>query len=74
MAEEGGVIGYGPNFLQVSRQRAQQVVKVLRGVKPIDLPVEQPSKFELAINLKTAKALGHEIPAGLVLRADRLIE
>jgi putative ABC transport system substrate-binding protein len=74
MAEEGGVIGYGPNFLQVSRQRAQQVVKVLRGVKPIDLPVEQPSKFELAINLRTAKALGHEIPAGLVLRADKVIE
>ena len=74
MAEEGGLVGYGPGFLQVSRQRAQQVVKVLRGVKPIDLPVEQPSKFELAINLRTAKALGHEIPAGLALRADRLIE
>ncbi len=74
MAEEGGLIGYGPGFLQVSRQRARQVVKVLRGAKPIDIPVEQPSKFELVINLKTAKALGHEIPAGLVLRADKLIE
>ena len=74
MAEEGGLMGYGPGFLEVSRQRARQVVKVLRGVKPGDLPVEQPSKFELTINLRTAKALGHEIPAGLVLRADRLIE
>ena len=74
MAEEGGLMGYGPGFLEVSRQRARQVVKVLRGVKPADLPVEQPSKFELVINLRTARALGHEIPAGLVLRADRLIE
>ena len=74
MAEEGGLMGYGPGFLQVSRQRARQVVKILRGVKPTDLPVEQPSKFELAINLRTAKALGHEIPAGLVLRADKVIE
>jgi len=74
MAEEGRLMGYGPGFLQVSRQRARQVVKILRGVKPIDLPVEQPSKFELAINLRTAKALGHEIPAGLALRADKLIE
>ncbi len=55
MAEEGGLMGYGPGFLQVSRQRARQVVKILRGVKPTDLPVEQPSKFELAINLRTAK-------------------
>ena len=70
----GGLIGYGPPFAQMYRQRARQVVKVLRGARPSDVPVEQPANFELAINLKTAKAIGLEIPAGLVLRADRVIE
>jgi putative ABC transport system substrate-binding protein len=50
------------------------VVKVLRGAKPADIPIEQPSKFELVINLKAAKAIGLEVPAGIVLRADKLIE
>jgi putative ABC transport system substrate-binding protein len=50
------------------------VIKVLRGAKPADIPIEQPSKFELVINLKAAKVIGHEVPAGLVLRADKLIE
>jgi putative ABC transport system substrate-binding protein len=72
--ELGGLIGYGPLFVQVYRQRARQIVKILRGAKPEDVPVEQPSNFELAINLKTAKAIGLEIPAGLVLRADKIIE
>ena len=72
--EYGGLLGYGPPFVQMYRQRARQVVKMLRGTRPADVPVEQPSNFELVINLKTAKAIGHEIPAGLVLRADRVIE
>ena len=74
MAEEGGLIGYGPRFTQVYRQRARQITKVLRGAKPSDVPVEQPSTFEMVINLRTAKAIGHEIPAGLLLRADKVIE
>lgn len=73
-ADLGGLIGYGPPFALMYRQRARQVVKMLRGAKPADMPVEQPANFELVVNLKTAKAIGHEIPAGLVLRADRVIE
>jgi putative ABC transport system substrate-binding protein len=75
VAEQGGFIGYGPRLDQLYREIvAQQIIKILRGVKPADLPVQQPTKFELVINLQTAKAIGHEIPAGLVLRADNLIE
>jgi len=74
MAEEGGFAAYGPRITEIYRQVARLIVKVLRGTKPADLPVEQPTKFELVLNLTTAKAIGHEIPAGLVLRADKLIE
>jgi putative tryptophan/tyrosine transport system substrate-binding protein len=74
LAERGGLLGYGTRFTEVFRQRARQTAKVLRGAKPADIPVEQPTRFELVINLQTAKAIGHEIPAGLVLRADKLIE
>jgi len=73
-AEEGGMMGYGPRFTQVYRQRARLVAKILRGANPADVPVEQPSSFELVINLKTAKMIGHEIPASLVLRADKVID
>lgn len=73
-AEAGALLAYGPRFTEVYRQRARIVVKVLRGAKPADIPVEQPIRFELAINLKTARALGAEVPASLVLRADKVIE
>jgi putative ABC transport system substrate-binding protein len=73
-AEEGGLMGYGPRFPDVWRQRARMVIKVLRGTRPDEIPVEQPTRFELVINLRAAKAIGHEIPAGLVLRADMVLE
>jgi putative tryptophan/tyrosine transport system substrate-binding protein len=73
-AEEGGLLGYGPRLVEVFRRRAQMVAKILSGAKPADLPVEQPTTFELVINLKTAEAIGHEVPAGLVLRANKVLE
>ena len=73
-AEEGGLLGYGPSFIEIFRQRARIVAKVLRGAKPSDLPVEQPTKFKLAINLKTAKTINYAVPTGLTLRADEVIE
>ncbi|MGY0574804.1 ABC transporter substrate-binding protein [Bradyrhizobium sp. RDM12] len=73
-AEDGGLIAYGPRLSVVFRQCARQVAKLLRGAKVVDVPVEQPTDFELIINLKAAKALGLEIPAILLGRADEVIE
>jgi putative ABC transport system substrate-binding protein len=75
VAEEGGFIGYGPRIVQLYRDiLGRQLVQLLRGAKAADLPVEQPTKFELVINLRTAKTIGVEVPAALVLRADKLVE
>jgi putative tryptophan/tyrosine transport system substrate-binding protein len=74
MAEEGGLIGYGARLHLIYRQLARLLVKVLRGAKPEDLPVEQPTNFELVINLTTAKALGLTIPESFLVRADKVIE
>jgi putative tryptophan/tyrosine transport system substrate-binding protein len=73
-AEAGALAGYGPRFPEMYRQRARMVVRILRGANPADTPVEQPARFQLVINLKAAKALGYDVPAGLVLRADEVIE
>jgi putative ABC transport system substrate-binding protein len=74
MAEEGGLIAYGPRFVTLYRQQALQVAKVLKGIKPADIPIEQPTKFELVVNLKAAKVIGLTIPPSLLLRADTVIE
>ena len=72
--DAGGLISYGPNFIDLFRRAAEFTDKILRGTKPGDLPFAQPVTFEFDINLKTAKAIGLEIPTSVIARADEVIE
>ena len=74
MPETGGLLSYGPDLVDNFRRAATYVDRILRGEKPGDLPVQLPTKFEMAVNLKTAKALGLTVPQSILLSADEIIE
>jgi putative ABC transport system substrate-binding protein len=74
MVDAGGLIAYGASFHDLYRRAASHVSKIMRGVRPGDIPIEQPSKFEFVVNMRTARALGLNIPPTLLARADEVIE
>ena len=73
-ARDGGLLSYGPDQVDIWRRAATYVDRILRGAKPAELPVQLPTKYEMVVNLKTAKALGLDLPASVLARADEVIE